>query len=692
MSSHKYASLEAQVGGGAYDGPLTFDDRRSIDDYDFLGDRLPERISHGPVRSRRWTDIICLVIFCIHFIGLIVLLVIFILSNNISSMSLPLDSDSRICGKDIVGYPYLYMFKFSAPYRSVCVKDCLKFDYNQIKYNSTGTNTTSIQPLYFENYSSVVPQSYSFANPADYNSSTRFSYDSNFAGGYFTQSQFDAYRNGLKLNCTTNNDVKSCSFNPSDNIQYYDSRPYAMNVCFPLSPRALNILSVFGNLSKDFTLNFSQIWWIYVLAVVSALLVSALFTLLTSPCLYCLILLESVLIILLFLFAGVYIIASVITDFSGSLASQRFPQDFIYTIQYFNQHKIFGGILGAVFILIAIWLAYQIVKFRDAIKKVCIIISYSIKVFLKNFHLIFIGLACFTLQILTVWGGVYIFLGIYSSGTQNRDAEKGSPIMEYNLNIGQIILLIMEIISTIWAFFFWSRLSEFIAAGTTVNHYFSVTLGFSRAFVNVISYHLGSVSLAAILMPPINLLQFLLGWLFDILTVRGLEAEKSGNTLNKVTGVGCFCFVYPYRKFVLRLLEAGYGMVYLASCDFCPGSKEAYYLFLGYADKLGKIDMVTGLYRFISVIFISLLNSIMFWLFFRFIPYFQNQTSSPIMMGFIVFWITVVISIIFLNMLTTITQTAALCFLAQVDGGRKTSVPELESMFTSDKDPLLPNK
>ena len=45
------------------------------------------------------------------------------------------DSSGNECGfgatKD---YPYLFMQTFLKPYKSVCVKKCPKFDYNEIKY------------------------------------------------------------------------------------------------------------------------------------------------------------------------------------------------------------------------------------------------------------------------------------------------------------------------------------------------------------------------------------------------------------------------------------------------------------------------------------------------------------------------------------------------------------------------------
>ena len=116
-------------------GPITFEHRRSLVDDDFLGDRMPERLGNGPVEHRRRTDMLCMVICCVFFLAFIVLTFVYSFINKYDILLHPLDSDARTCGLDSVvkDYPYLYIFKFEKNYRSVCVKSCLRFDYNQVK-------------------------------------------------------------------------------------------------------------------------------------------------------------------------------------------------------------------------------------------------------------------------------------------------------------------------------------------------------------------------------------------------------------------------------------------------------------------------------------------------------------------------------------------------------------------------------
>ena len=76
-------------------------------------------------------------------------------SSNIDDVLAVLDSSGNECGKGAYKeYKYLYFFNFDVPYSSVCVKKCPKFDYNQMKYNSTGTRSKPIEPMTYYQFKS----------------------------------------------------------------------------------------------------------------------------------------------------------------------------------------------------------------------------------------------------------------------------------------------------------------------------------------------------------------------------------------------------------------------------------------------------------------------------------------------------------------------------------------------------------
>lgn len=145
------ASLEVEVGN-----------EEKFQDEAYQGKPFPVQYgSRGPKDSDQCTDIICLVFFLLYVIGMIAIVIVLRPTAHIDEMRNVMDSEGNHCGKDagFEDYPNLMFFKFTPKFRSVCVKACPKFDYNQIKFNSTGTATDYIQPVYFSNFSAAVKAS-----------------------------------------------------------------------------------------------------------------------------------------------------------------------------------------------------------------------------------------------------------------------------------------------------------------------------------------------------------------------------------------------------------------------------------------------------------------------------------------------------------------------------------------------------
>lgn len=675
-----YQPLEQDRNAYLSDGPIRFEARKSNLADDFLGDRLPTRLGDGPVPIKRSTDVVCLVLFCILMVGLIVLSLIFAIGgNNSKKIAKPLDSEARICGDEVKGYPYLYMFKFTPNYRSVCVKSCPRFDYNQIKYNADGKSKDKIEPLYFENYGKKVPASYT------YNQEKRqdpFGYDPQFASGYFTQTQFDTYRSRLGLDCAANKDVPECRHDPSKDQSLYDSRMVAMNICTPLLPGFMRKVSFLGDVSKSFTQTVTDVWWMYLLAVVSALLLAALFALATSYFVSALIWGFGIIVFILFLTVGVTTCVFAFSDSRNYFIKNKYDPDIVDFVGGMRRLWYVSLLVGLLFIFFSLVIVYNLLAHSKSITKCSILLAEAVKILLLKFHLAIFTIICFVLQLGTIGLAVWLPLCIYTSGSEIRDAEKGSPFLEFRLGFWRVLLLVINLFSCWWLFCFWNNLSDFLASGVTVDTYFERNKNVLQTFGDVVSHNLGSVSLCSLIMPPISVIQFSLGWLYDAFTATGLEGEP--NLAQIAASKVCICFVWPYKKFILRMQESGYAMVYLASSDFCPSSKETYYLFLGYSDKIGQLDFVLTLYKLFMSLGISFLNATLFYYLFKDINHFKSRVSSPLLMGLAVWLLTLVLAVLFLNILTTVVQSLALCLLVQHDTGKTVTNPRIKRLLYED--------
>ena len=135
------------------------DDATKYNDEGYEGERFSKAYGvRGPARDDRFTDAACCVIFLIFLFFLILITLLNLANSKVHTLNEVMDSSGKRCGLDrgYEAYGHLLMFTFKSPYKSVCVKECPRFDYNQIKYNSTGTNSTYIKPVYHENFSIAV--------------------------------------------------------------------------------------------------------------------------------------------------------------------------------------------------------------------------------------------------------------------------------------------------------------------------------------------------------------------------------------------------------------------------------------------------------------------------------------------------------------------------------------------------------
>lgn len=225
------------------------------------------------------TDLVCCLIFAIFMLAWIGIGVYYSFARDrVSSLDDVMDSEGNYCGVDakVKDYPFLFMVKFDANYRSVCVKQCPKFDYNQIKYNSTGTNTTDINPLYYEQLAAELKSTYDyhFDNKMTIDS---FAYDPKYANGFYTEEQWNAYVARYSMDCYPNNDVKSCKNNATDKVFLYDARPGAFNFCNAVQPRLAGVSTKLGKVDGSWIKDIKIARWLILASVFTAMLAALIF-------------------------------------------------------------------------------------------------------------------------------------------------------------------------------------------------------------------------------------------------------------------------------------------------------------------------------------------------------------------------------------------------------------------------------
>lgn len=324
-------------------GPLDFTKRQSVvDDNKFLGQQIPSRLSHGPVRSRRMTDLVCCIIFALFFAGWLAIGIYYTFtSDRLDSLNDMLDSEGNYCGVDakVKDYPFLFMVKFDANYRSVCVKECPKFDYNQIKYNSTGSNTTIIQPLYYEDLASAVRRPYDIHFDSKVTDES-FAYDSRFANGYYTEEQLNAYVNRYQMDCYPNEDVKSCKNNKTDSVFIYDSRPGAMSFCNAVQPNLAGVSARLGKVEGSWVKDIKIAKWMILASVLTAFVCSLIFLFVSRILMDVIIWLQLAIAIVFMVLLSVLLYYVAFTDLTNNLRDNGATPEAIEAYRTAKKYKV----------------------------------------------------------------------------------------------------------------------------------------------------------------------------------------------------------------------------------------------------------------------------------------------------------------------------------------------------------------
>jgi hypothetical protein len=365
-------------------GPVLFEDRNSVLDDDFAGEKMPKRLSLGPVPKRSMTDIICCLIFLLVIIGFFTVGILFSVKSTSGSVTNVMDSSGNLCGVDtkVANYPYLYIYKFDARYRSVCVKECPKFDYNQIKNNANGKNTASIDPLYFESYSSVVKTTSRFGLSGGRNA---FDYDPNFAQGYYTKEQWYSYLNRFQVKCYPNNEVANCGYSETDGNWVYDSRANFGKICTPLVSSAVSAAgSSLSNVNVNWIFDLIQARWMILISALLALL-CAIVVLAISNCLIDIIVwILAIFAVLMLCALAVFFAILGFGDHSAKLKSNNFSASTVKSYEALLAYKWWFIFALWVTLLIMIGFVTYLILNRKALSSSARIIEVSYCTYLSS--------------------------------------------------------------------------------------------------------------------------------------------------------------------------------------------------------------------------------------------------------------------------------------------------------------------
>jgi hypothetical protein len=625
--------------------------------------KCPVSWADGPVRNayRKVTDKFCLVLFVLYLLAMIGTGIYAYVNSDPRGINKVYDSSGNICGEyDAAEYPLLYMQTFTAPYKSVCVKECPTFDYNQIKYNSTGVSTYSegseIPELDFRAFNSKYG-GLSHTTSKDIKEHEAFDYNEGWANGQFTRDQWNNYLKSYDIECLHNNEFKSCKFG-ENNFFIYDSYPVSGIFCSPLSPKAglmfNRVSSKFDNGDiGDMLFALPLFGWVALSALGMSLVFLIVITCCTRVITWFLIFALGV----LFIAFGGVIIANYV--YTGPLNDSWNALRVKY-LEYFIVHKPQLLTLAAFMILFGFITFIIMCKHRKSINIAIPIITIASRSTLKNSLLIFLSIFIMAAQLFVFFIEAYLILKMYAMGVEKRDIDAGSPFVTYETNTEINALIALHIFGAYWLVVVLNNFNDFVCAAIGVNYYWGSQIENIRIFCHSLGHNIGSVAWSILLL-PIMLVKIVFGW------IDWLTSSDHPNALQRgIRKILCPCCWF-YERFIDVISESYFAITYLGSENFWPANKRYYFLSEKYYDQSSTISFVGGLFATVAKLLIVISTvAIGYSIYKESIKYQQNIDNIGLLF-FLFAFVGFFVGSLFVNLFATTYDSMLTCYLVELN-------------------------
>lgn len=325
------------------EGPIDFGRRESVVDDDYAGQKMPTRLAKGPVQKRTITDVICCICFAIFVICFVVLGIIYAARGSVNSMLELMDSEGNICGVEekVIAHKYLYFFKFDADYKSVCVKECPKFDYAQIKANASGLTTgTAPDPIYYEDLNKAYDVKWTKPNPP-YVKKNPFDFDEDVARNLYDRGMWSQYVKRFDIKCVPNADIgDSCLWNDDKAIYVYDSRPSKLMICLPVDTKLYEQAADILNKGKGMLDNLVTARWMIVISIFTALIMSLVFLFLSNVLMALIVWLQLGIALIFCAALAIFFFILAFSDQTATLKENGASLQYIEAYQNLRKHKV----------------------------------------------------------------------------------------------------------------------------------------------------------------------------------------------------------------------------------------------------------------------------------------------------------------------------------------------------------------
>ena len=641
-----------------------------------LGDKYKIPINWAeklPVSERKITDIFCLILFLIVVVIMIGSTIYILSSTEHQSLYKMYDSSGNDCGiGNAANYPLLFMQTFEKPYKSVCVKECPSFDYNQIKYNSTGTLNRPVKSGENSDYSRTYLKASTKLGFILFNEQNAgkskthtinmtykeiFGYDSGFANNYYSEQNWEDYlKNTQKLDCFPNDQFSKCEYKNNE-FWVYDSYPVLGLVCAPLSPKtALNFYKISSKINHGIIGDILETKVLFVYCGLISLTLSLIFLVITRYCAKIIIWILGVLLGISLIVTGIGIFITYF--YQGSLFDKANYLKIKY-LSFLTKNKIFFMISAVILILLGGLVFYLLYKRRKQISEALSLLEVAAKATLKNTLLIILSFVIVVCQIFVLLIEIYIMLRLFTMGTEkSTNKVDGSPFIFYDLGFGCYFLFSWHIFGTIWIVIFLNNFNDFINTAVTVNYYFETRLNNFNILCHAITHNAGSIAWTIVLLPTliIQLIFWPFKWCFTSEDPTNLQ-----NIVNSKCHSCCVC----YEFFIDSICENFMALTYMGSEGFLVATRRYFFLTQKYLEEHQTITFLSLFYNLLARSSITILSGYCGILIYKNNIDFQQNVKYVGVIFAICFFVSFIMGTLFINLFSTAYDTIIICYLTE---------------------------
>ena len=168
-------------------------------------------------------------------------------------------------------------------------------------------------------------------------------------------------------------------------------------------------------------------------------------------------------------------------------------------------------------------------------------------------------------------------------------------------------------------------------------------------------YHAGTAAFGSLVLAVISMIR-------SFLTYVQRKAKKTGSKVVLAIMACLQCFMCCLEKCMKFLNKNAYIQTAIFGTSFCTSAKEAFFLILRNAARVGALSTVSEIVFFIGKIFISIITGGMSY--FLIDQNLSGEINSPIAPVIVVVLLSYFSGSMFMNVFSTVTSTLLQCFIA----------------------------